>query len=492
MSLLPSNKFQRFHDLMPHRVREVLLVSSLYHAFCLHEDGLLEEQVFFEYKELSLSSAPRFAHVTSGAEALSLMSQRQFDMVLVIPRLPDTHVPEFAAEVKKRWPSLPVTVLAFDNLEPAREEAYRAADAVDAFFVWNGDPKIVLAMIKYFEDRENLDHDIRTSDIRVILLVEENPLDYSGFLSGLYPAVMSQSRSLFSEGHNRLDRMMRMRTRPKIIHATSLEKARQLFQNYRNNLLAVLCDVDTAGPVDVDLAGLDFARSVHEALPHLPLLLLGEGVISTDVVSELEATYVEKSAPDRHITLERFLRKRLGFGAFIFRDAVGKELSRAVDVRELAHCIRDVPADSLAAHARQNDISNWLMARSEFMLARRLRPQHVDDFSDVEAMRSYLVERLEDLVREAKLGVITDGSPIEFQPDSVFQRFGNGSLGGKARGIAFVNQLLSADTVFSKVDGLEVRVPRSFAITTDAFDAFVQDNDLLDIVANPVPDEEIA
>ncbi len=485
-------KFRKYNDLMPHRVREVLLVSSLYDAFIMQEEGHLTEQIFVEYKDLNLSSAPRFTHVTTAEEALEMLKVRRFDIVLAMHRVGGLDLQSFGRQVKQQRPGKPVVVLAFDHAEIERLPNLISPDCIDAVFMWNGDAKILLAIIKHIEDQQNVDHDIAVADIRVILVVEDSVRFYSSFLAALYPELMKQSNSLFAEGLNRLQKLMRMRTRPKILHATTYEQALKLVEKYRDNLLAVISDVGfrRAGKQDEE-AGLRLMNKIRRCSPDLPFLLQSFDQKYQDVAQQHGVLFLNKNTPSLLHEVRRFLTDFLGFGEFVFRLPNGTEVARARDIYELEKCLATVPIESLEYHTRRNHVSNWLLARSEFELAMKLQPKTVADFPTVEDVRQYLLRELRLQRKVGSRGVITDFSRDEFDPDALFQRLGQGSIGGKARGLAFLNTLLSEEPHAGRLAGLAVRVPQSFAIATDYFDQFLEQNGLAEFAYAAGNDDEI-
>jgi CheY-like chemotaxis protein len=477
---------------MPHRVREVLLLSSRYDAFVLEEDGHLTEQIFLEYKSLSLSSAPRFTHVTTFEAAFELLRSRRFDMVLCVAREAANDLLEFATEVKRLWPEQPLVVLGFETADLSQIKRRKKSAAVDAMFVWNGDAKILLAIIKHIEDRQNVDNDIEVAGVRVILVVEDSIRYYSSFLAALYPELMKQSHSLFFEGLNRLQRLLRMRTRPKVLHAKTYEEALATYEAYRDNMLALISDVGfpREGKLDPD-AGIRLVRRVRAELPDLPVLLQSADRDYQEQADTLEVQFVTKDSPALLHTVRQFLVDYLGFGPFVFRLPNGHEVGRASDVRELANIIQTVPLESLEYHARRNHISNWLMARSEFELAEILRPQDVADFPSLEDVREFILTALEARFRQVRKGVIADFSTRAFDPENLFQRIGEGSLGGKARGIAFLNHLLTQDCCSGRLAGLQIQIPASIVLATDAYEQYMEANGLLELASQDRTDCEI-
>lgn len=488
-----NRKQRRFHDLMQHRVREVLLVSSLYDSYILQEDGHLTEKVYMEYETLSLSSAPRFTHVGSGAAALELMNLRRFDLVLVVTRLFDMDVTTFARRVKDRPHGLPVVLLAFNNRDLKRLEEIVDDPAIDGVFTWNGDARILLAISKFIEDQQNIDRDIAVADVRVILVVEDSIRYYSSFLSVLYPELMMQSQSLFSEGMNRLQRLMRMRTRPKVLLARDYERATELYERYADNLIAVISDAGfwRNGAHDPD-AGVKLLGRIRAEAPELPILLQSSEQKYAALEPELGLLFVNKHSQRLLQRIRRFLRDYLGFGPFIFRMPDRTEIRRAKDVSELEQCIREVPAASLEYHASRNHFSNWLVARSEFAMAAVMRPQQVTDFDTAEDMRAQTLVELRNLRRGTRAGVISDLNRAVFETEGLFTRLSSGSLGGKARGLAFMNHLLAGDRGGTELGGMAVRIPQCFALATDAFDEFLEQNHLDELVYETEDDDEIA
>jgi CheY-like chemotaxis protein len=482
---------RRFHGLMPYRVREVLLVSSHYDAFILEEDGLLTEQVFLEFMDISQPGSPRFTHAGSGAEALALLRRRRFDLVLTTASLPDTTAERLCREVKALRPGRPVVLLALDAGE--LHEAWRHPDrqVFDGAFVWSGDAKILLAIIKSVEDRENVDVDIEHGNVRVIVMLEDSPRYYSSFLGMLYKELMLQSRSLYSEGVDELARQLYMKSRPKVLHAVTFEQGMALFERYRGNVLAVICDLrlPREGELDDD-AGLTFAQHARALEPELPVLLQSSAGVGARRAAAMGAVFVDKNSPTLLADLREFLRFHLGFGDFIFRTSDGgPELGRARDLRELEQQLATVPAESIVYHAGRNHFSIWLTARSELEAAERLRPRQVADFPDVEATRTFLVDLLRGIQWRAGQGVVADFSRADL-PVQRFARLGQGSLGGKGRGLAFLHRTLAA-TSKADFDGLEVALPRTVVLATELFDRFLEGNDLAGFAAHCEDDAEV-
>lgn len=483
---------RRFHGLMPYRVREVLLVASPYDAFMLEEDGLLTEQVFLEYMDVSQPGAPRFTHARSGDEALALMGWQRFDLVLTTAALPDMGAAQLAHEVKSLRPGRPVVLLALDRSVLQEPLLSLDREAFNGVFLWNGDAKILLAIIKSIEDRENVDHDIALAGVRTIIILEDSPHYYSSFLGMLYKELMQQSHSLYSEGVDEMARQLYMKSRPKLLHATSWEEGMALFERYRRHVMAVICDLrlPRSGALDDD-AGVAFAGHVRQSDPELPVLLQSSAGVGSHRAAAMGAAFLDKGSPTLLADLREFLRLQLGFGDFVFRTCDGgPEVGRARDLRELEHQLALVPAESVLYHAARNHFSIWLLARSEFELAEQLRPLQVADFPSVDALRTYLLGLLRDVHQRAQKGVVADFSPEAFG-EQPFTRLGQGSMGGKGRSIAFLHRTL-AGMGAEDFGGLEVLLPRTLVVATEHFSRFLEHGELGAFAARAGDDEEIS
>ncbi len=480
----------RFHDLMWHRISEVLLVSSPYDAYILEQDGQLTEQVFREYSKLSLPAPPRFTHAPTGEVAIRMLRERRFDLVLTMTSLADMDVNAFGRRVKKLRPGRPVVLLALDRKELYELRGIIDSKAIDGAFLWSGDSKILLAIIKYIEDRENLDLDIQHGHLKVIIVLEDSPYYYSLFLSLLYKELTLQALALYAEGANEILRQMSMKSRPKVLLATTFEEGVHLFERYKENLLAIISDMGLPrGAMHDHHAGLDFVRMVRRFDPELPVLLQSAEEEHQKAAIEADAAFIHKNSPQLLAKIREFLTFSLGFGDFVFRLPDGREIDRAHNLRELEDKLRTIPISSFAHHAQHNHFSIWLVARSEFTLADRIRPRQVSEFDQLEDARQFLIESLREGRRKMRRGVVTDFSRTRFDREP-HTRLGHGSLGGKARGLAFFNMLL-ADMDAEDFGGLAVSVPKMVTLTTDHFDEFLGRNNLRDFAIHCKDDQEI-
>ncbi len=489
----PDLHFRGFHNLMPCRVHNVLLVSSLYESFILEEEGLLTELISSEYVDMNLSQAPRVSRASTGKDALEFIKSRPVDMVITMTRLGQWNLPDFAEAVKEIRPDMPVVVLAGENRELLRHPELSRCDSIDRIFVWNGDAKILLAIVKFVEDQLNAEHDTQYGDVRVIILVENSVRFYSAYLPLIYGELVKLTQTLMAEGINPMHRLLRMRARPKILMAETFEEAWELYSKFSEYMLGVISDIrfPKDGKLD-DHAGLEFIRRIREETPHLPVLLQSSDGRHAKAAGKLRAYFLNKQSPSLLQDLQAFMLGYLGFGDFVFMMPDGREVGRAHDLASFEEAIATVPPESLVFHASSNHFSNWLMARTEFALATRIRPRKVSDFATVAELRQYLLDNLTEFRERAQSGVIADFSPTRLDVPMAFTRIGAGSIGGKARGLAFINALIRRYDLHHRFEGVRIAVPSSAAIGTDVYEEFLERNRLHKLVARKVGDEKIA
>jgi hypothetical protein len=464
------------YDLMKFRVSEILLVSSLYDAFILEEDGLLSDQISGEYQEFALSSPPRVSRVSTAKEALDEMAARRFDMVITMARISDMNPAEFGERAKALQPWVRIIMLITEPGDVPHYHRPGKGGAIDKVFYWTGDASLFLAITKYVEDAANAPADVATGLVRVIVVVEDSPRFYSAFLPLLYTEVMRQKNALLSEGLNEADKTLRRRSRPKILMAETFEEATAIIERYRGSVLGLITDVDyPMGGQKTEGAGLRLVEAAGRDLPVIVQSSKGEYRASAE---GLGAIFVDKNSDTLLQDLRAFFKERLGFGDFVFRMADGREVARAYDMRELADVVRKVPVESLKVHGAANQFSNWLLARGEVSLAMRLRPKRVTDFSTDEELRRYLVDALRETRREKMLGAVIEFSQQTFEFSETFTRFGTGSLGGKGRGLAFLSALIHRSGVRALRPEWRVRIPDTLVIGTDEFATFIATNKL--------------
>lgn len=470
--------FGGFHHLIKFRVRDILLVSSYYDAFVLEEDGRLSEKIFSEYIDLNLRFIPRIVRVSTAQEALSEMKRNHYDLVITMTRISDMDLMSFGAAVKSALPDMPVVMLTYDWVDVSLLRQVNREKSIDKVFYWSGDTRILLAIIKYVEDMKNVDNDVGLG-VRVILLIEDSPKFYSLYLPVIYTEIMTQTRALISEGVNDLHRLLRMRARPKILMAETFEDGMALYHRYQDNLLGVISDVrfPCEGKVDPE-AGFRFASLIRSEFPDLPFLIQSSSESNRKPANAAGLAFLHKQSENLMTELHEFILTNFGFGDFVFRTHRGKEVGRASSLIEFEQAIKIIPDDSLAYHAERNHISIWLRARTEFELAEKLRPRKVSDYASINHMRQNIVQEINRQLQRNQTGVISDFGSSQYDVDNSFVRIGNGSLGGKARGIAFLNDFLTKSGLNEKFPEVEIRTPHTFVICSEMFEEFIESNHL--------------
>ncbi len=484
-----SHRRVPFSSLMRKRVHSILLVSSLYDSFTFQEDGNLGEMLFSEYQELNLSSAPAITRVSTAAAALDVVRQSPPDLIITMPRVGEMDVFEFGGAVKKMVPDLPIVLLAYDTRELALLEARDDHFGVDRIFVWLGDARLFLTIIKWVEDRLNAVADAETAGVKILILVEDSVHFYSVFLPMLYTEMMEQTQALMAEGVNRMQKLLRMRARPKILLASSYEEAKALYEQYGKGVLGMMVDArfPRNGKKDGG-AGADLISWVRDDAPDMPILMTSRELDNEGVARRLGAAFINKNSPTLLHGVRDFLRGYLGFGDFIFRTPGGETVARARDLRGVVSALASVPDESVVFHACRNDFSMWLMARTEFELASALRPRRPDEFESTDALRAYLLKALRDYRNRARAGLVEEFFSDTFEADGVFTRIGTGSLGGKGRGLAFMNSLIGGYSIEHRFPGVRIHVPPTVVIATDVFDRFMHENDLARLALSAADD----
>lgn len=484
--------FRGFGHLMRYRVQEILLVASQYDAYALEEGGRLTELLLNEYRELNLSYPPHVARAASGDEAIRLLEAHRYDLVVTMTRLGDMSAAELARRIRSRTADVPIYTLAFSPRELQHLQESDSQGCIDRYFLWNGDVRLLLAIIKICEDERNVAHDTRYGDVRCILLVEDSVRFYSSYLPLLYGEVLEQTQSLMAEGINLSHRLLRLRARPKILHARTFEEAWDLYSSYKDSLLGVIVDgrFPRQGAMRDD-AGVEFIRRVKYVDPHTPAVLQSTDGDLEAVAHQVGAGFIRKRSRTLLQELRRFMLENFGFGEFVFRLPDGTEVGRAADLKTLVWQLRTVPAASVSHHASHDHFSNWLRARTEFQLAAAIRPRKVTEFGHVEELREFLVQTITRFRSEAQRGVVADFSRRHFDTLSAFVRIGGGSLGGKGRGLAFVNSVLHGFGIHDRFPGTIIRVPTTAVVGTDVFDTFFDQGGLRDRVLSDLDDDRI-
>lgn len=488
-----SLRLQGFLDLSRFRILDILLVSSLYDSFILAEDGQLSELVLGQFLDLNLRHPPNLTRVSTGSEALALAAaDSRYNLVICSPAVGDMRAPLLAQRLRDVRPDIAIVVLAYDAREAAALSGGRGTPAIDRVFLWQGDVRILPAIVKLAEDRVNVAHDTGEMGVQLVIVVEDNVRFYSSLLPVIYTELMGHAARLVPEGVNLAHKLMRLQARPKVLLCGTFEEAWRCFQQYEENTLGVISDIEF--PKDGALcreAGVVFARQVRARRADIPVMLQSSRPENRALARSVGASFLLKDSPTLLHDIRRFMVDHFGFGDFVFRAPDGTEVARAHDLKTLEEQLATVPAASIAYHAARNHFSAWLKARTEFELAHQLRPRRVSDFPTVEALRDDLIRAIREYRRQRSRHTIADFDRATFDASSTFSRIGGGSLGGKARGLAFVNYLLAQYPMAERFPGVQIAVPPSVVLGTDAFDEFLEANDLGALALHGDDDREI-
>jgi hypothetical protein len=481
-----------FHQLMQKRVRDILLVSTFYDAFIFEQDGRLSEQIFGEYRQLNLSTTPRITSVPTGEEALQKMKEQSFDLVITMMRIGEVGPFQLAKEIKTALPDLPVLLLlnvATDYIiweNHPQEKQY-----IDDVFLWNGDTKLFLAMVKSVEDKMNVEYDTAHGLVRVILLVEDSVHYYSLFLPSLYSVIMKQTQKLIEEEVSDINKRLRMRIRPKVLLVHDYDEALQLYEKYGEYMLCLISDVryKIGGEVDAQ-AGIKLIKHIMQKNDDLPMILQSSEGENEKIAKELGVNFLNKNSKQLFTELRNFMVYNLGFGNFSFRDAHGQIIDEASNIAEFENMILRIPEESLLFHSKFNHFSNWLIAHGEVQIAKKIRPMKIEDFDSREELRNFLFHVFRTVRIDKNRGKIINFDAVSLSEMNQIIRLTEGSLGGKGRGLAFLNALLCTMDYEKKFESISISLPSTAIIGTAEFDQFVEKNEILDKIIGK-SDEDI-
>ncbi len=482
-----------FYDLMKYKVQDILLVSPLYDAYILEEDGLLSEQIFAEYERLKLSLPPRITRVNSGKKALQLMRRQHFDVVITTRRLGDMTLEEFARRVKMITIDTPIVLLLTNQADLTALNHSASLRLIDDVFIWNGSPHIFLAIIKLIEDRVNVKNDTSVGFVRVILVVEDNIQYYSLYLPLIYEEIMKQGRKLIESEPNENRRLLKMRGRPKVLLAKSYEEALHIYHAYKDYMLGVITDVGFPKNGKKDFsAGFDLVKYMKASNPYLPILVNSTNPKNEKRAREYNVRFIFKFSKNFIHSIRDFIKNDLGFGDFTFRLPNGEKIGQARDVDELLEKISGIPDESFTFHLQYLHFVSWLLARGEHELAACFKKyRHVDNASDLQAIRKTLREDYQRIKKQRYEGIIARFTPEKFDPSIPFVKIGRGSIGGKARGLSFMQFLLTRSKWKEKYKDTIIHVPNTIVIATGYFDEFLEQNNLHEVIHANVSDDEL-
>jgi len=484
-----------FNLLMQKRIRKVLIISSNYDFFMLEEDGRIDEQIFNEYVSLNLRYPPVFVKATTAVEAFRIMEDEDINLVIEMLNLGEDDAFSLAKRIRKKYDEVPIVVLTHFNREVSIRLQKEDLVAIDHVFCWLGNANLLLAIIKLIEDRMNAAHDIEEIGVQCIILVEDSIRYTSTYLPELYKIVMQQSRNFVKEALNEHQKMLRMRGRPKILLAKTYDEAMELYQKYKDNLLGVISDVSFKKGDKRDKEfklGITLVQQMRLDDPHLPALLQSSDLSNQSLAESMGVGFMHKYSKSLSLELRNFIIQNFGFGPFIFRNPdTLKELYRAEDLKALQQKIQDIPDEVLSYHADRNDFSKWLNARAIFPVADLFKYVREEDFPNIGDIRSYLYEAISSYRISKGRGIIAQFKKERHDAYRSFSRIGEESIGGKARGLAFINAVIHKYNLYNKYPNTLITVPKTVVLSTDVFDEFMENNKLYRVGMSDLPDEEI-
>jgi len=479
---ITKNNRDIFQELMAFKVKEILLVAHLYDFYSVAREGEFFERIEGEYRQLNLYAAPRVTNVSTPQQAMLALKEKMPDMVILMAGLDKKTPLELAKSIRQKHPDLAILLLVNNNsdLKYFGDEGTKS-QFIDRVFVWNGDSKVFLAMTKYVEDKKNVAKDTRIGDVRIILLVEDSIRYYTRYLPILYSILMKQTQNVVQEHSvDDLHKILKMRGRPKILLASNYEEARHVVRQFGNNLLCVISDVTfEKGGVKRHSAGVKLLREITQQYP-IPCLMQSSNLKNQRKAKELGVDFVWKNSDTLAHEILEFLNKRCGFGDFIFKLPDGTPVARARSIDEFTEQLRKLPQESLMHHAQRQGISVWFMARSEINLAKRLRRHRMSMTPHPEDLRKYILDAIFDNYLRKLRGRVIEFDPNFLSSNRFVIRMGNGSLGGKGRGLAFLSHFIE-NTNFERVlPDIKIATPKTAIIGVEEFDLFIEKNDLYD------------
>jgi hypothetical protein len=475
---------------MHKRIYHVLLVATKYDTFIIEDDGRIDEQIFNEYVSLNLRYPPQFLVANTHAEAEKILEEENIDLIILMLSAFDEMIID---KIKQKYPDIPAVLLTPFSREFSMKLYSGRLKNIDYVFNWLGNSDILLAIIKLIEDKMNVEHDVNKVGVQVIMLVEDSVRFYSSYLPNIYKIIFKQSKTFMMEGLNEHQKMLRMRGRPKILLATSYEEAEEFYHKYKNNMLGIITDLSyTRNGVHDKFAGKHLCEMVKKDNKYMPLLLQSSDDDAKEIAKALKVGFINKNSKTLSLQLRKFITGFFAFGDFVFiNPKTGKEIARAPDLKTLQEILFQIPDDSLSYHITRNHISKWLRARALFPLADLFKQFTTEDFSNLDEIRRYLYDAIAKYRMYKGRGVIAEFHRDQFDEYLNFSRIGDGSLGGKARGLAFIDSLIKRNNLFDKYDNIIVSIPRTTVLCTDVFDEFMEENHLYDIALSDRSDREI-
>lgn len=474
-----------FHDLQPFKVKEILLVANLYDAYSIEGEGRFSDHMLGEYYQLSLTSLPRVTGVSGEDEAFNRLRARHYDMVIIMIGVHKESPMTLCRKIKDRYPYLPTFLLLNNPTDvPYVMKQKSAGIPFDNYFVWTGESKVFFAMVKLLEDRVNVDNDTKKGLTRVILIVEDSAEYYSSYLPMLYTLVMEQTKNLIEDvSTDDLYKVLKLRARPKILLASNWEEAVTIYNKYKDSLLCVISDMRfPRNGILQDTAGFEFIKQIRQESPNLPTVLQSSDPENAQYAFTVKSNFINKNSESLLQDLKSFINYYLGFGHFVYRDNKGRQIAVARSMKEFEAYLETIPEDSLAYHAMKNHFSLWLMARGEVKIAKLINPIKVSDFSSLKELREFLIDIIRKRRQEANKGRVVNFEESAVIDETNVVSLAGGSLGGKGRGLAFINTLIYSFELGRLLPGINIKAPVTAIIGTDEFDLFMERNHLWEIV----------
>ena len=482
-----------FVNLMMRRIYNVLIVANPYDAFMLEDDGRVEEKIYNEYVELGLRYPPTFTQVSTTEEARRMLRTMNIDLVICMPGNADNDAFSVAHDIKAEFPDIHCVVLTPFSHGITKRMENEDLSIFDYVFCWLGNTNLILSIIKLIEDKMNLDHDIKEGGVQMILLVEDSIRFYSSILPNLYNYILAQSKRFSTEALNRHAATLRMRGRPKVVLARNYEEAMTLYTRYADNVLGVISDVrfPVGGEKDSE-AGLKLLHDIRTNDPFVPLIIESSEADNRQKAEAEGFRYVDKNSKKMSLDLRKMLEEHMGFGDFIFRDPNTKqEIMRIHSLKELQDNIFNIPDDSMLYHISRNHMSRWLSARAIFPVSEYLKKITWERLQDITAHREIIFDAIVQYRHMKNIGVVAVFDRMKFDAYSHFARIGEGSLGGKGRGLAFLDNVIKTHPEFNSLEGATVQIPKTVVLCTDIFDQFMEQNNLYQVALSDASDEEI-
>ena len=484
-----------FANLMTHRIYNVLLYASKYDAFVLEEDGRIDEVIFNEYTSLNLRYPPRFTLVSTEEEANTQLSERSFELIISMPSGDSINPFEWAKSVKQKFPDIPIVVLTPFSKSVSLRIANEDVSAIDYVFSWLGNSDILLAIIKLIEDKMNVEEDVNSVGVQVILFVEDSIRWYSSIVPHLYKYVFKQSRSFMTEALNEHEQMLRMRGRPKILLARTYEEGMEIYKKYRSNMLGVITDVSyPQNGVKNKTAGINLCQQIRTFDTHIPLICISTEATNHLAADAVKAAFLNKMSKTLLLELREKISRNFGFGDFVFINPVsGDEEARVHNLKGLQESIFNISDESLYYHVSRNNISRWLYSRAMFPLAEFLKNISVESLTntDMQKVRQVIFDAIVQYRKVKNRGVVAVFQRDRFDQYSNFARIGEGSLGGKGRGLAFIDAMIKRNTSFENFENVQIVIPRTVVLCADIFTEFMELNQLYPIALSDIDDAEV-